>query len=54
MEDTIKKSGVRKNISINVGREVYDAVDEKVKRILEEAEERAEANDRNTVMARDI
>lgn len=55
MTDIVKKSGVREAAGdANVGREVYEAVDERAREIVEQAVERAQANDRRTVKARDV
>lgn len=55
MVDVIKKSGVRDAAGdMNVGSEVYDALDEKVKELVSEAVDRADGNGRRTVKARDV
>jgi len=58
-QDIIKKTGVREHLATspyvgNISEDVYAAIDEAVKQRLEEAAERADANNRNTVHARDI
>lgn len=54
MVDTLKKSGVREEADANVGGEFYEALDERVKELIEDAVERADANGRKTVKARDV
>lgn len=55
MVDVLKKSGVRDAADgVNVGSDFYDALDEQVKDHIERAVERAEANGRRTVKARDV
>lgn len=55
MVDVLKKSGCREAAEgVNVGSDFYDALDEKVKDMIERAVERAEANGRRTVKARDV
>ena len=39
---------------LNVSADFYTALDEKVKKIVEEACKRAKLNNRNTVMGRDV
>ena len=39
---------------LSVSEEFYNALDEKVKKLIEEACKRAKQNSRNTVMARDL
>lgn len=50
----INKSRVKENIELNVAEEVYPALDEKIKEVLKKAEERAKANQRKTIQARDL
>lgn len=51
----VKKNAVREAVGdLNVGSDVYEEVDEKVEDLIEEAAERAEANGRRTVKARDV
>lgn len=55
MVDLLKKSGVREAADgYNVGSDVYEALDDRVKELVERAVDRAEANGRKTVKARDI
>lgn len=55
MVDLIVKSGIKKAVGeLNVAGEVADALNKKVERILEEAIERAKANGRRTIQARDL
>ncbi|MFB6215634.1 MAG: DUF1931 domain-containing protein [Candidatus Aenigmatarchaeota archaeon] len=52
---TLKKSGVRDAAEgVNVGSDFYEALDEEVQRLVDRAVERAEANGRRTVKARDV
>ena len=51
MTDLIVKSGVQDTlVEYQVSLDFYDALDEEVAELLEEASRRAEANDRSTVM----
>ena len=50
---TIKKSSVRDRTDLNVGSDFYDSLNEEVERLIENAEERADANGRRTLKARD-
>lgn len=55
MTDLFVDSGVKKALEgYHVSADLYDALDAKVANLLEEAAERAEANDRKTVMSQDI
>ena len=54
MVDTIKKSGVDEQIDKRVGGGIYEKLDKRVKKLIERAEERADAAGRKTVKARDI
>ena len=55
MVDVLKKSGVRDAASgVNVGSDFYDALDDTVKGLISDAVDRAEANGRRTVKARDV
>ncbi len=55
MVDVLKKSGVRDAADgVNVGSDFYEALDDRVKGIIERAVERAEENGRRTVKARDV
>lgn len=49
------KSGVKDALSEkNISADFYDALDDRVGGLLEEAAARAEANDRKTVLARNL
>jgi len=39
---------------VNVGSDFYDALDEEVKNVIERAVQRAQANGRKTIKARDV
>ena len=55
MADLIVQSAVKDHLeSHNVAADLYDALDEEVKELLADAAQRAEANDRKTVQARDL
>lgn len=55
MADLIVKSAVREAFEDkNVASDFYEALDEEVETLLEDAEDRAEANDRKTVQKRDL
>lgn len=55
MADLIVKSNVRDALEeMNVSSDLYDALDEEVEELLEDAARRAEANDRKTVMPQDL
>jgi len=55
MVDVLKKSGVRDAADgVNVGSDFYDALDDRVKEMIDRAVERAESNGRITVKARDV
>lgn len=55
MSDLIVKSAVREALDDqNVASDFYDALNEEVTDLVEEASERAEANDRKTVQPRDL
>ena len=55
MADLIVKAAVKEALDdMNVSSDFYDALDEEVDELLEDAAERAEANDRKTVQARDL
>lgn len=54
MTDIVKKASIREEVDdMNVGAEFYQEVDERVKEILSRASDRAEANGRKTLKARD-
>lgn len=55
MVDLIVKSAVKEAVEDkNVSSDFYDALDERVEELINAAEDRAEANDRKTVQARDL
>jgi len=55
MVDVLKKSGVREAADgVNVGSGFYDALDDRVKELIERAVDRADGNGRRTVKARDV
>lgn len=55
MVDLIVKSAVKEALGEkNVSSDFYEALDEEVLEVLEDAGERAEANDRKTVQKRDL
>ncbi|MFC6964997.1 DUF1931 domain-containing protein [Halocatena marina] len=54
MADLIVKAAVRDAIDGNVSGDFYDALDEEVHELLNEAARRAEENTRKTVQARDL
>ncbi|WP_435158057.1 DUF1931 domain-containing protein [Haladaptatus sp. DFWS20] len=55
MADLIVKSAVKEQLEgQNVARDFYDALDEEVATVLDNASRRAEENDRKTVQARDL
>lgn len=55
MVDLIVKAAVKDALADhNVASDFYDALDEEVEELLEDAAERAEANDRKTVQPRDL
>jgi histone H3/H4 len=55
MSDLIVKSSVKEALSEqNVAADFYDALDGEVSELLEDAAQRAEANDRKTVQPRDL
>jgi len=55
MADLIVKAAVKEALDDkNVASDFYDALDEEVKELLEDAARRAEANDRKTVQPRDL
>lgn len=55
MTDVVKKSGVRMAAEgVNVGSDFYQAVDNRVKDLVDLAVQRAKDNGRRTVKARDI
>lgn len=55
MADLIVKNAVKDAVDEkNVASDLYDALDERVADLLDEAATRADANDRKTVQARDL
>ena len=55
MADLIVKNAVKEALDENnVAADFYDALDEEVRNLLEDAANRADANDRKTVQARDL
>ena len=55
MADLIVKSKIREAVSgLNVSSDVPDALNKKVEALLKEATERAKANGRRTLQARDL
>lgn len=50
----INKSKIRENVELNVGEDVAIELNKKVEDILKKAEERAKANQRRTIYARDL
>lgn len=55
MTDLIVKNGVQDRLDdYQVSADFYDALNEEVAELLEEAARRAEANDRKTVMLQDL
>ena len=55
MADLIVKAAVKEQLDgMNVAADFYDAFDEEVAELLEDAARRADANDRKTVQSRDL
>ncbi|NKE37314.1 DUF1931 domain-containing protein [Natronococcus sp. JC468] len=55
MADLIVKSAVKEALDdYNVAADFYEALDDEVTELLDEADQRAEANDRRTVQPRDL
>ena len=55
MADLIVKSAVKEHlVDQNVSSDFYDALDNEVSDLLDDAAQRAEDNDRKTVQARDL
>jgi len=50
----VVKSKIREYVELNVGNEVARELDKKIEEILKKAEERAKANQRRTIYARDL
>jgi histone H3/H4 len=55
MADLIVKAAVKEELDdMNVASDFYDALDEEVEELLEDAARRADENDRKTVQPRDL
>jgi histone H3/H4 len=55
MADLIVKAAVKDSLSqVNVASDFYDALDEEVQELIDDAAERAKANDRKTAQPRDL
>ena len=55
MADLIVKAAVKEELDDkNVASDFYDALDDRVEELLDDASRRAEANDRKTVQPRDL
>ena len=55
MTELIIKSGVRDTLDNHpISSDFYEALDEEVEKLVEDASGRAEANDRQTVMPKDL
>lgn len=55
MADLIVKAAVKDELNeMNVASDFYDALDDEVAELLEDAARRAQANDRKTVQPRDL
>jgi len=55
MADIVVKNSVKEALeNVNVSRDFYEALDEEVSELLDDAARRAEANDRKTVQPRDL
>ena len=55
MADLIVQAAVKEELGeMNVASDLYDALDDEVSELLEDASRRAEENDRKTVQARDL
>ncbi len=50
----VVKTNIKKYVDLNVGEDVQEEIEIKVEEILKKAEERAKANNRRTIYARDI
>jgi len=50
----IVKSKIREYVDLNVGEDVARELDKKVEEMVKKAEERAKANGRRTIYARDL
>ena len=54
VKSQVKELAKLDNKPLSVSEEFYDALEEKVKRLIDDACKRAKLNSRNTVMARDL
>ena len=55
MADLIVKAAVKETLDdMNVASDFYDALDDEVEELLEDAADRGQANDRKTVQPRDL
>lgn len=54
MMGLVVKSNIREHVDLNVGEDVAGELDKKIEEILKRAEERAKANQRKTIYARDL
>ena len=55
LSDLIVQAAVKEELGeMNVASDLYDALDDEVSELLEDASRRAEENDRKTVQARDL
>jgi len=54
MTEFVRKSAVKDAADMNVGSDVYEELDHQVEYYLNQAQERAKANGRKTVQARDV
>lgn len=54
MTDLIVKSAVKERLDANVSADFYEALNEEVADLLDDATRRAAANDRKTVQRRDL
>ena len=55
MADLIVKAAVKEELNdMNVASDFYDALDEEVRELLDDAARRADENDRKTVQPRDL
>jgi len=50
----IVKSNIREYVELNVGEDLVKELDIKIEEVLKKAEERARANQRKTIYARDL
>ncbi len=50
----VVKSNIKKYVDLNVGEDLATELEKQVKEMLRKAEERARANNRKTVYARDV